>query len=117
MLADGRTPLIRVDRAWGMIHNVRVWKWSDLLLDDCDVVPWGGKPMASGCGPLQGTQTLHHSLRILHAGYLHPDDHQVKYDRYVGIPGHGTAHVESILEAPTLVPFDGQPPLIWRGII
>lgn len=110
---DGRTPLIRTDRHWGNIDNVRVWRWSDDLLDRDPV--WSRRKTAPGCGPFQTTMEYHAHLRILHVGYLHPDDRETKYQRYVNDRGHGSTHVQSIRSTPKLKPYKPKPPHIYRG--
>lgn len=110
---DGRTPLIRTDRHWGNIDNVRVWRWSEGLPDQDRT--WSQRKTASGCGPFQTAMGHHKHLRILHVGYLHPDDREEKYLRYSNDRGHGSAHVKSIRSTPTLKKFDQKPPHIYRG--
>lgn len=109
----GRTPLIRTDRHWGNIENVRVWRWSEGLFDQDPV--WSQRKTASGCGPFQTAAGHHSNLRILHVGYLHPDDREEKYLRYSNDRGHGSTHVQSIRSTPKLKPFKPKPPHIYRG--
>lgn len=110
---DVRTPLIRTDQHWGNIDNVRVWRWSDDLLDRDPV--WSRRKTASGCGPFQTVWEYHKNLRILHVGYLHPDDREEKYQRYVNDRGHGSTHVKSIRSTPKLKKYKPKPPHIYRG--
>lgn len=110
---DGRTPLIRTDRYWGNIDNVRVWRWSEDLFDRDPV--WSQRKTASGCGPFQAAMGHHPNLRILHVGYLHPDDREAKYLRYSNDKNHGSAHVRSIRSTPKLKKYKPKPPHIYRG--
>jgi hypothetical protein len=42
----------------------------------------------------------------MHYGYAREEDRQAKYDRYTSVlnNGHSSAHIQSILQLPTLEP-------------
>lgn len=96
----------RVDGFWGEIYNPRLVKWRPGM-------SYADKRMASGSLPA-GSGRPYRSLlgAILHVGYLDPADRRAKYDRYSGLPGHSSAHVESIIRPETLERWEG--PLPFR---
>jgi hypothetical protein len=99
--ADDGTPLVRTDGWWGEIEATRLVRWRP-----------DGKfaPRRQGGGSIpanwdEGYFNLD-DLAIAHYGYARPRDRQAKYARYAGTTGHNPSHVASILQHPTLVPYD-----------
>lgn len=94
----------RLDGAWAPSAGVRIYRH----------VPGARiEPRAMACSPVplplgvQAGAPLA-PLRIAHWGYARPEDRPVKYERYRELDGgafHASAHIESIMAEPTLVPF------------
>jgi hypothetical protein len=103
---------IRTDGFWNTNTNCHFFKYQS-----------GGsfKDLAMGCGstptyvknPLENIS----DCRILHFGYLSPEDRNEKYNRYTSLPNHGhnPKHIESILRPPTLMRYYGQEPIWYLG--
>jgi len=96
-------PYARVDKAWGNQKNLRMFRYVEgMPLNTRDVpLACGSIPVAAEAHALDVSQRI----KVTHAGYAAPDDRKMRFERYIGKPGHGPAHIESILDsAPTLVP-------------
>jgi glycosyltransferase involved in cell wall biosynthesis len=107
-------PVARVDKAWGSITNVRMYRYNpdrDVILPNVALAP--------GSVPVWATNTIPMTkvIRVVHAGYVHADDRQEKYDRYAGRSGHSGAHIESILDENPLLFSIGYCPQIERGVL
>ena len=118
-------PKVRYDRSWGRIDDVRAWRWQLGLNNEAENHLVRGKvgrnkrdaefgQTASGSGPYMNTREWHRSLRILHVGYLDPEDRLVKQARYRNDGRHGSAHIDSITARPRLRSL-GHPIDIRRG--
>lgn len=105
-------PMLRVDGFWKDLSAPRLVAYQE-----------GGtfKRQRLACGPVpqyavKGPQlTDAHGVELLHLGYADPQDRRDKYQRYAGEPGHSSAHIDSILKTPWLVPWEGGTLAIWRG--
>lgn len=106
-------PRVRTDGAWGKIYDIRTWHWQLGLDGEAETHLLKGRvgrnkknadygKVASGCGPYQNDTEWHSDLRILHVGYLDPEDRLVKQQRYRNDGRHGSRHVQSITERPSL---------------
>lgn len=107
-------PQIRVDGLWGGIRCTRLFRWEP-----------GGRlsDKAMGCGnePTyvnEGKVFQQSAVRMLHVGYVDPDDRKEKFDRYSNLKSHGhnDKHIKSILDDPRLVRYSGAMPNVWRGV-
>jgi len=85
----------RVDKAWGKIDGLRVYRWHPRFLDDAHRA-MDRRPTASGVGPHYRTAP-HAGFELLHVGYVRDEDKKAKYARYTADRGHGSLHVQSIL--------------------
>lgn len=121
---DGR-PMVRTDKAWSRIDDVRAWHWQPGLQVEAGNQLIKGRAgrsnkkdlgaVASGCGPYQTIRVWHDGLRILHVGYLDEGDRRVKQERYRSDGRHGSAHIQSITERPRLNA-TAHEVVIWRGL-
>ncbi len=108
-------PQIRVDGFWASNVHPRLFRYER-----------GGtfknKVMACGAVPTYVTDPgsvppAGRGGSLLHLGYMVDADRRVKYERYSGLEhGHSNAHIESILRPPTLQPWLGPWPEVWRGV-
>jgi Glycosyl transferase family 2 len=71
------------------------------------------KEMACGSVPTyveearrQGKVMAQTSMKLLHWGYLNPDDRLAKWERYRGRPGHSVSHVDSIIRPAKVRTYD-----------
>lgn len=99
---EEQVPLIRTDRLWNTIHAPRLFRFRPngrYVMGDLGVpaVP------TYAMGQFEDTDFLY----LMHYGYADKRDHRVKYERYRGKLGHSNAHVNSIMEIPTLEPWTG----------
>jgi hypothetical protein len=107
--ADGREiPLVRTDGYWGTIRGTRLFRYRQGGV-------FSGKPMGSGSEPQYATRGPYQpavGLWLMHLGYARRDDQIAKHARYSALMehGHNDRHVQSIIETPTLVPWEGP----WR---
>lgn len=107
------SPQVRVDGFWGKIAGTRLFRYQ----------PHGqfsGRAMGSGAEPtyvLKGKIHESSGVHLMHYGYAWPEDREAKYQRYSSLEhGHNNAHIQSILQRPTLAPFIAVPePMVWRG--
>lgn len=95
---------VRTDGWWGKIAGTRLFEYH----------PGGkfsDKVMGSGSEPTYVSSVARSSLQemwLMHYGYARPADVQAKYARYSGlVHGHSDKHIQSIIEEPDLVPWDG----------
>lgn len=91
--ADDGCPLIRTDRLWGTGHAPRLFRYRP-----------GGSYFVGNFGVpavpsyvMNGAWGTTEALVLMHYGYANRVDHERKYERYNGQPGHSDAHVQSIL--------------------
>lgn len=110
---DGRFshPQVRVDGFWGTIAGTRLFRY----------LPNGrfaDRAMGSGSEPtyLRPPYDEIRDFFILHVGYAEAADVKAKYERYMSLPGHASAHVQSIMEAPVLCRWDGPFINVWKGV-
>lgn len=107
-IVDG-IPMMRVDGLWNTIRGPRLFEYHTEGL-------WSDKSMGCGSEPTyvaQGSTSPHNlGLTMLHFGYANPEGHQEKYERYSELldHGHNNKHVRSIIQPPTLEPWDGPIP-------
>lgn len=105
-------PMIRIDGAWGSINSPRIFRW-------LPGAAFADKALASGSEPLYVNAALKttSTLTLMHFGYAVAEDRDTKYRLWssMATPGHSSAHVESILKEPLLVPWTGARPEVWRG--
>ena len=105
---------IRVDGYWGALSAPRLFRYMP-------PVRFANQQMGGGCWP-QYVSSMHtvdsDVLRILHYGYAFEKDRWAKYERYTQKinNGHSGSHVASIIKPPTLAPWTGNTPDVWRGI-
>lgn len=73
----------------------------------------GSTPLYSYINPLKDVE----SLRLLHVGWADQGERRARYERYIALKNHGhnPRHIASIVRNPTLKPWDGQVPHIYRG--
>ena len=104
----------RIDGYWAKDFVPRLVRWQ----------PKGKfKDAKLGCGsiPVYGldrTAKVLSICNILHFGYSLEGEAKRKYDLYSELSGnaHSRKHIESIVQPPTLEPWWGPEPNIWRGI-
>lgn len=98
---------VRTDGFWGDLWQPRICRWSNNI-------KFQNKKMASGSLPeiSLGNIKKCHSFALLHLGYARDSDRQEKFKRYSGLPGHNPAHVNSILQSPTLKKWDYAAPVL-----
>jgi len=111
---DDQGPLVRVDKQWGTIAGPRLVEYRAGGTWPARGLGVPGIPTYAWSGPFAAWPTF----GLLHYGYARVEDRQAKYERYHADPGHGSAHVESILDAlPVLERWRyGQvPEMIYRG--
>lgn len=109
-----RVPQVRIDGLWGTIAGTRLFAYQ----------PGGEFNMkAMGCGSeptyvvSSGISRSHNGLALMHYGYADPADVPKKYERYSSLAhGHADKHVASIPAPPSLCPWDGLAPSVWRGV-
>lgn len=103
-LVDGQ-PLVRLDGYWKEISGLRLFRYQQ-----------GGKfanrQMGCGSAPTYADSTMDATglpMSILHYGYAKKDDREAKYQRYNNMASHGHNgnHIQSILQPPTLAPWQG----------
>jgi hypothetical protein len=108
-------PLKRVDKAWGTISGLRLFRYEPGMPMAVE-----NKKLASGSVPVwarNNSLNVKHNLKVVHASYAFPADREAKFARYQGRPEHGSAHVNSILDTDVdLQPLGYECPKIWRGI-
>jgi Glycosyl transferase family 2 len=96
-------PQVRTDGWWGKIRGTRFFAyWPGGCFAD--------RPMASGSEPTYVQERVGgpvEDLWLLHLGYAKAEDRKEKYERYSSRSGHSDAHVESILQEPQLIAWDG----------
>lgn len=96
--------LVRTDGAWGSIRGIRFFPYRPNYVYKHSV-------LASGSAPINVGKTQQgEALTILHYGYAALSDREMRYDRYKGTQGHGTSHIESILQRPKLHRWPGITP-------
>ncbi len=108
-------PRVRTDGFWGKIAGTRLFRYQ----------PGGtfrNKSMGSGAEPTYvvesaGRAPREPGLSLLHLGYMDWRDRAAKHKRYTELldHGHSNAHVQSIITPPTLEPWTGPWPEVWRG--
>lgn len=92
--------MARHDGFWGGITADRMVRWHSAARFRVR--------QGMGCGSIPlGTCSVPRKVspgvaRIVHLGYLRPEDRQTKYERYSNDVGHSSRHVESILQTPQL---------------
>lgn len=104
----------RWDGQWGNMRCTRLFRWD----------PGGSiNQRAMGCGnePTYTTQRPMYpgkEIAMLHFGYADRIDAQEKYERYTALLDHGheNTHIQSIVEEPTLLNWQGEYPEVWRGV-
>jgi hypothetical protein len=100
---DDGWPAQRIDGFWGSIRACRLVAWRS----------GGYFPPRNSAGSVP--ESWHHGydpvrgLQILHLGYARQEDRVAKTQRYLASSSHNLGHVMSILDTPTLVPWDGPP--------
>lgn len=109
-------PLVRTDGFWGTIAGTRLFRYQ----------PGGtfrNKEMGSGAEPSYvvnsaGRAPRQPGLSLLHLGYMDWRDRATKYKRYTDLldHGHSNSHIQSIITPPTLEPWTGPWPEVWRGV-
>lgn len=96
------TPMVRRDGYWGGITACRLTKWRPHA---------SFSPRVEGGGSIPSGWLDHHlpteDLHLMHLGYARPEDRQARYERYRSGRGHNMVHIDSILQCPTLAPWDG----------
>jgi len=108
-LVDG-VPHYRTDGLWGTIRGPRLFAYRP-------DATWGNKAMGCGSEPTyvaKGTHLNSSGLFMLHYGYARAQDQASKKERYTELydHGHNNAHIQSILDTPTLEPWTGQIPVL-----
>lgn len=107
-------PQVRVDGFWGNIRGTRLFRWRP---DG----QFSGRRMGCGAEPTYVPKSRiceSTGLALMHYGYAWPEDRKIKHERYTKLldHGHSDTHVQSIIKPPTLHPFSGAEPLVWRGV-
>lgn len=104
---EGATPLIRTDGFWDNIEALRFFEYHE-----------GGRipRRRLGCGSVPHNVSpngVASNARILHYGYVRPEDRRVKHERYRSIVnnGHSSKHIDSIITPAALVPYRGKVPV------
>jgi glycosyltransferase involved in cell wall biosynthesis len=97
------TPFKRTDGYWNQISAIRFFKYRSLSQFANRVLGCGSVPTYALQDPADARKM---SLGIMHYGYAREEDRQAKYDRYTSVlnNGHSSAHIQSILQLPTLEP-------------
>lgn len=94
-------PAQRIDGFWDTIRACRLVAWRNNAYfpprDSAGSVP---ESWNHGYDPAP-------RLQILHLGYARHEDRETKSQRYLSSRGHSLKHVMSILDSPTLVPWEG----------
>ncbi len=106
-------PQVRTDGFWGTIKGPRLFEWRRGGI-------FSSKAMGSGSEPtyvaISRLSPYAQGLSLLHLGYCHPEDRKAKAERYNNlIHGHADAHIQSILQTPTLKPWQGTWSPVRRG--
>lgn len=115
-LAPYTLPRVRTDGFWGTIAGTRLFRYER-----------GGtfrnKEMGSGAEPTYVVNSAPRAprqpgLSLLHLGYMDWRDRAAKHKRYTELldHGHSNSHVQSIITPPTLEPWTGPWPEVWRGV-
>lgn len=107
--ADGaETPLVRTDGYWGTIRGTRLFRYQKGGTFSGKAMGSGSEPQYAARGPFQPAV----GLWLMHLGYARREDQQAKHARYSALMthGHNDRHIQSIIEQPTLVPWEGP----WR---
>ncbi len=100
---DHGQPMKRTDGFWGTIFGIRFFKYRA-------VSQFANRKMGCGSAPTYALQDPADATRmptgIMHYGYARAEDQQAKHDLYSHVlhNGHSSAHIQSILKEPTLVP-------------
>lgn len=103
---------VRVDGFWNGNWNPRFCSWKPNSRFNERSMGCGSTPSYAWENPLRATD----DVQILHVGYLDFDERYERFERYRAHPaGHNPTHIESIMQTPTLVEWDGTTPTIWRG--
>ncbi len=108
-------PMVRTDGFWGTIAGTRLFRYQR-----------GGtfrnRAMGSGAEPTFVADSApraprYPGLSLLHLGYMDAADRRAKHQRYTELVDHGHAnsHIQSIIARPTLEPWKGPWPAVWRG--
>lgn len=98
---EDNTPLVRTDGYWGSIQACRLVQWRPDGQFPPRIEGGGSVPTAWTAGA-----TINEDLVIMHLGYVRPEDRKAKHARYSHTGGHNPRHVASILELPSLTPWD-----------
>lgn len=110
-------PMIRTDGWWAGMHAPRLFRYQPGgSLGSC-VMGGGAVPLDVNSRP---NIDYAYDLAILHYGYADPEDRMGKYLRYqAAMERHGTrmngSHINSILQSPSLTPWAGEVPYVYRG--
>jgi glycosyltransferase involved in cell wall biosynthesis len=124
---------VRRDRMWAGQRALRLFEWlpdARFPYEDAEeraaargaLPPLERRSHALGAGqaPLYATVDPFPAdpaqLQLLHLGYADLGDRVVRYRRYIGRRGHNPLHVQSILAAAALTPWDGPAVDVWRGV-
>ena len=105
-------PVERVDGFWAQITNVRLFPYAVGGQFNQQDLAGGSHPMYAD----RGKERV--DGHLLHYGYAHADDRQIRYHRYINRGGHNTAHMKSIIEHPKLIDYEnqwGKMPEVRRG--
>lgn len=103
---DDGTPLIRTDGLWAHIFAPRIVPYKPGAQFKTGRFGVPGVPSYAQAGPWVSEK----NLVVLHYGYARYEDQATKYWRYVNQPGHSQNHIRSIIQPPTLEPWQHQIP-------
>lgn len=105
-------PRVRVDGLWAQINGPRLFRYQPGGRFADRAMGCGSQPTYVDAGPFSHPRDAH----LLHYGYADPADRKDKHSRYSSMEhGHVNEHIESILQEPTLLPWNGPHFNIWRG--
>lgn len=105
-------PMVRTDGFWKDLSAPRLVAYQEGGTFKRQKLACGSVPQYAAKGK-QLTGAL--DIALLHLGYADADDRREKHRRYAGVPGHSSAHIDSILKTPWLAPWEGGTMAIWRG--
>ena len=101
-------PFQRVDGYWGSIRGPRLFMYRDGGVWQDKTMGCGSEPTYVSKGSLS---TDNAGINVLHYGYAQFEDRSAKYERYNSLAhGHNDKHIQSILQQPQLVRWDGVVP-------
>lgn len=107
---DNGTPWVRTDGFWGDLRSTRVCRYQ--RPGQYAYKEMGASPVPEFANRWVYAPDQPTTPAILHYGYARHEDRLAKYERYKNLSGHNPAHIESIMQKPTLEQWTGSYPVI-----